>query len=317
MTSMQATVAVTVPAVGGTYVGNASVLLTYVPDAQPPPPVPPAPALRTVPGVPDDRSQEQVKAAFPGTVYTREFIPGVLSGPKSLVPAAERICRPSWNAGLTPMFSFKLNLSETAGGKWDGPLIELAQWLATQPDAKVIPWHEPEDDMTGREFAVWFNRVAGKMRGANSRLKMVYAAMAYQWAMKSNGTSSIGGRTDTPGDWRAVEADVFAVDAYSGRSFQLTSILPQHPGFLRWMNQIVDGREYMVTERVFETATVHQERAYQIRREADWLLTHPVGPRCRAWLYWNTAGTEESASLLLDKQHGEPALRDAVARLAG
>ncbi len=305
---------ITLPGQGGSYVGDAAVPLVFQPDPEPDP-VEPVPASRTVPGVHDTLSPAHVKAAYPGTVFTREFIPGVLSGPRSLIAATDKLCRPSWSAGLTPMFSFKLDRDQVAAGQWDSVLAELAQWLGQQPDAYVIPWHEPEDDMTGAQFAAFFNRVADRMRTANPFVRMVYASMAYQWAPKKDG-GSIAGRTYTPADWRAADADFVAADVYSGRSFPLRAILPEHPGFARWMAEIVGDRTYMVTERGFETGTDHQLRAEQIDRETDWLLTDPVGQRCTAWLYWNTGGTESSSSLVLDEQYGEPALRVAISRLA-
>ncbi len=311
--SHTATVTFSLPVPGGRYVGSGELPVTFQPD---PPPAPdPAPTARTVPGVHELREPATVKAAYPGTVLTREFIAGVQTVPRSLLDKANAVCRPSWMAGLTPMYSVKLDVAQVAAGRWDGPLTELAQWHSQQPDAYLIPWHEPEDDLTALQFARMFNRVAEVMRAANPLIRLVYAAMAYQWATRSSG-GSIAGRTDSPADWRAVDADHFAADVYSGRSFPLRAILPEHAGFARWHDEIVGDRPYMVTERGFETLTDHQARAEHIRREAQWLATDPVGQRCRAYVYWNTTGTEESKGLLLDDEHGVPALRDLVAQLA-
>lgn len=317
VTNLIATVTVTVPTVGGTLVGTTDVVLTFVPTPPPPdPPAPPAPA-RATPGVRDTRPPAEIRAAFPGVRLTREFISGPLTTPKSLLAAVDKVCRPVWDAGLTPMYSLKLDPTQVVAGRWDGPLTELAGWHIAQPGAYLIPWHEPEDDMTGAQFAAHFNHIADQVRAVNDALPLVYAAMAYQWAPGRGGVGSIAGRTDAPAQWSAVDADVLAVDVYSGRSFPLVAILPEHAGFTRWLDKLVGGRQYMVTERGFEATTAQAElRAAQISREADWLTTHPTGQRCTGYVYWNTAGAESSTSLMLDAGHGVPALRDLVARLA-
>lgn len=318
MTDPIATVTVTVPTAGGTLVGTADVALTFVPTPPAPnPPEPPAPTPRAVPGVRDTRSPTAIRAAFPGVRLTREFVSGPLTTPKSLIAAVDKVCRPAWAAGLTPMYSLKLDPTQVVAGRWDGPLTDLASWHTSQPGAYLIPWHEPEDDMTGAQFAAHFNHVADRVRAVNTALPLVYAAMAYQWAPGRGGVGSIAGRTDNPAQWAAADADVLAVDVYSGRAFPLVAILPEHDGFTRWLDTLVGGREYMVTERGFEATQAQAPvRATQISREADWLLTHPTGQRCTGYVYWNTAGTESSTSLMLDAALGVPALQDLVARLA-
>lgn len=312
--AQKALLTITLPgADGGTLIGRAEVPLEYVP-ATPPAPPPPSPAVtRTLFGVRDTRAPDAVKTLFPGVSLTREFVAGVLSTPKSLIPAVERVCRPAWNAGQTPIYSMKLDRDQVAAGKWDAPVADLAAWHATQPAAYLVPWHEPEDDMTAAQYVPYFNRIADRVRSVNTRLPLVYAAMAYQWAPKSGG-GSLAGRTDTPAVWAQVDADVLGVDVYSGRSFPLTAILPEHPGFARWLGELAGDRPYMVTERGFEAVPdKYQVRADQIRREGWWLRSDPVGQRCMGYVYWNTAGTESSSSLLLDTQLGVPALRDLVA----
>lgn len=315
---MAATVTVTLPVPGGRYVGSGELPVTFEPDPVPKPPAPPKPpvAAPTVPGVHELRQPAQVKAAYPGVALTREFVAGVQTVPRSLLDKVNAVCRPSWQAGLTPMYSLKLDVAQVVAGRWDGPLTELAQWHTQQPDAYVIPWHEPEDDLTAAQFARMFNKVAAVLRAGNPMIRIVYAAMAYQWSLRSSG-DSIGGRTNTSADWRAVDAEYFAADVYSGRSFPLRAILPEHGGFARWHDEVVGDRPYMITERGFETLTDHQFRAEQIDREAEWLATDPVGKQCTGYVFWNTPGTEESKGLLLDDEHGVPALRRLVARLAG
>ncbi len=290
------------------------------------PPPDPAPSPRwTGPrlvGVHDDRPPNQLKITFPGTMTTRPFIANVLTGPRSLLVKAENACRPSWAAGLLPTYSLKLDYAEVMAGGWDRFITELAAWHLDQPRAELILWHEPENDtvMQNGAFPVYFNRIATLFRAQNATVPLLYAAMAYQWLPgKVNGT--VKGFTSRPQDWQRVAADRLVIDAYSGGDVPLSAILPEHPGWQRWMQHVVGDRDWGVAERGFvlgpnvarDTAT----RAEAIRREQDWLLHHPTGQRCHSYIYWNTSGREENANIVLDPKIGEPAVRELITALAG
>lgn len=291
----------------------------------------PAPAAPTdmptpiLPGVHDPRTPDQLVAAFPGVRYTRQFVGDgeVLNTPDDtagLITMFRTACAPSWNAGLVPIVSVKLNVAQVAAGRWAPALHALGAYLATQPPTMVVFWHEPEDDMTAAAFVPYFNAARQQLH-AGGPIPVVYAAMAYQWAPAYHSTSSIKGHTDDPAAWAAVDADVYAIDAYNGRSFPLGQILPEHPGYVRWYAWMIaahPGRVFIVGERGFEladatSATQSVIRANTINREVAWLRSG-AAVDCIGWVYWNTPGTEGSATLALD-QRGLAALRDAVASL--
>jgi hypothetical protein len=257
-----------------------------------------------------------VKAAFPGTKLTRPFVNIIRTGPMPLLGSAEAACRVSWNAGLIPVYSIRLRRDEVMAGRWDPYIRELADWHADQPPAELVIWHEPENDaeMRGGAFPAYFNRVAAVFRSVNEKVPLLYAAMAYQWLPGAVG-GTVKGWTSTPADWQGVDCDRHMIDVYSGSSVPLDVILPEHRGLQRWMDLVVGDRTWGVAERGFITATDHQKRAVQIRRETDWLLADPGAQRCRRYIYWNTVGADGNPGLVLDELYGEPAVRDLVAAL--
>ncbi|MBB5868414.1 hypothetical protein F4553_001793 [Allocatelliglobosispora scoriae] len=171
--------------------------------------------------------------------------------------------------------------------------------------------------MDGKVYAALFDRVYDVMKAAASSVKVGTAAMGYQWAPKKNDPNhSIAGHTDHPDDWHVKTADFLGVDAYSGQSFPLATILPEHPGVTRWLQHIVPAHgEYALIERGFKAtgSTERLERAKQIAREADWLLT-TEGRRCTTYIYWDTPGQESDAALVLGDV-GEAALADLQIRM--
>ena len=281
-----------------------------------PPPVAPPSVEPRLAGVHDARAVAVAAVLFPGTSLAREFINGVQTGPRSLIAKAEIACRPSWNIGIIPIYSLKLNLAEVMAGTWDAQIRELADWHVDQPPAELVIQHEPENDTTmqGGAFPRYFNHIAAQFRTANDRMMLLYAAMLYQWLPGSvNGT--IKGFTSSPADWKGVDCDRHMADVYSGNSAPLATILPEHKGFQRWMELIVGDRPWGVAERGFVTATDHKGRSAAIAREKDWLLNDPVGRLCRRYVYWNTAGTENNPAIVVDQSYGEPAVRDLVIAL--
>lgn len=279
-----------------------------------PEPQPPVPLLdQRIAGVHDARPMATVKALFPGTQLTRPFIAGVQTGPRSLVAKAENVCRPSWDAGLLPTYSLKLNRDEVMAGRWDPFIRELGDWHLDQPECELIIQHEPENDaeLQGGAFPPYFNRISEHFRVANEGVPLLYAAMGYQWLPGStNGT--VKGFTSNPAHWQGVDADRYVIDLYSGNSVPLDTILPEHRGWQRWMEHIVGDGPWGVAERGFITDNNHAGRAAAIEREKHWLLTDPVGLRCRRYIYWNTSGTEKNPAIVVDAKHGEPAVRDLI-----
>lgn len=281
----------------------------------PPPSAPPVLDLGPrLAGVHATSAPAGVKAAFPGIRLTRPFINGVQQGPKSLITKAETACRASWDAGLLPTYSLKLDHDEVMAGRWDPFIGELAEWHTGQPAAELILQHEPENDpaMQGGKFPPYFNHIAARFRAVNTAVPLLYAAMGYQWLPGPvNGT--IKGFTSRPADWQGVDCDRHMIDVYSGSSVPLATILPEHKGFQRWMEHVVGDRPYGVAERAFITATFYRARADTIQREKTWVVSDPVGRRCRRYLYFNSPGTENNPAIVLDTAYGEPAVRDLLA----
>ncbi len=293
--------------------------ITYYPPPGAPEPAPkPEPGPRVWPlrvGVHDSRPPATVKETFPGVVLTRPFISGVLRGPRSLLQKVEAVCRPSWQAGMVPQYSLKLDVDEVLAGRWDEWIRELGDWHHDQPPSELVIHHEPENDagLRGR-FPEYFNHIAEQFRTANETVPLIYAAMAYQW-LPGRTEGTVKGWTSEPEHWQGVEADLHTIDIYSGQSTPVDMILPEHPGWQRWMEYVVAGRPWGVSERGFITDSEHQRRAAAIRREAEWLMSDPTGQRCRRYIFWNTTGTEKNPDIPVDTQFGEPAVRDLVRSL--
>jgi hypothetical protein len=274
-------------------------------------------------GVHDDRSPAQVKAAFPGITLTREFIKG--PGPKgeltdprpeAIIAAYEKVAKPSLDAGMTPLVSIKLDHSQVLAGRWDGPLAKLAERMRScGPRARyLVIWHEPENDMTAQQYLELVDAVKGPLKGSWDGIQLVYAPMGYQWQIGGGpnmhrGASTRAGEAEV---WRraAELCDVIAPSVYSGANTPVDAILPQHPGFKRLLDLVIQDGTYMLGERGILAAgwTAQQQRAATIRREAEWLNRSTVGKRCTGLVWWNTAGREENAALLLDEQFGAPEL---------
>jgi hypothetical protein len=255
----------------------------------------PAPArLALLAGVHDDRPPGVVFSLFPGARATRQFVNNKARTDRTLDPAVhqlvdevERKARPAWNAGGTPVVSIKLRPAEVLAGAWDGQLRMLGAYLAQQPNMILILWHEPEDDhvtaAAARPFVLAVNHARALVKAQCPRACVAYCAMSYQWRKGAPATAD-------PSIWRAVEADLYLCDVYSGKTFPGEAILPEHQGFVRWKAEVVDavpGREWGVGERGILAGGT---RARTWLRERDWLLTG--GRNCRLYMVWNTAGTE-------------------------
>lgn len=260
-------------------------------------------------GVHENRNPALTKEDYPRAKLYREFIPGVLK-PQSLVDRTRRIGEPVWDAGGVLVISFKPDLSAVARGQWDAHLRDYATWLKDEAPGPcfVVPWHEPENDMTAKQFVEMFNRVRRVMKEVYPQLTVIHSAMAYQYRP--------GGKADKYDEW-LTEADLNTCDVYSGKSFPLGQILPEHPGFKRWL-QMVGGRTWGITERGFHADAQSVQdcklRANTIMREADWLAKTPS---CTMYIYWNTSGTENNPDLIVADTKGEEALRYLTETLGG
>lgn len=266
--------------------------------------------FRATPGICDWRAPEDTLALFQKIRITRVFVPNVLAPGEYLVTKINNACQDAWNAGLIPVVSFKLAPADVTAGLWDTKLTNLGKWLAGKPEAWIVPWHEPENDLAASQFVAMFNRVYSKIKSVNANVKIGYVSMAYCWRPGDS-------RTSNPAAWKPAKADFFGCDVYSGNSFPITDILPEHPGFSRWQQAIPGNGPYMIIERGFiaKTDALKVERAKQIRREAAWLVSTELGKKCEAYLYWNTSGAEDNPALVLDAQ-GETALNELFGKIS-
>lgn len=228
---------------------------------------------------------------------TRVFTGGTLA-PQSLIAKIEAVSLPSWKAGLTAVWSFKPGTGDVFNGKWRAPVEELADYLKAHPDRKtvVIPWHEPENDdksfpRGGVDFVRMFELVAGWMRGRHPKVVLAHAALAYRYARQLDDKQAATWRTS---------ADVHCADVYSGRSFPLTAILPEHPGYQRWRRCVARDSAWGITERGWTIDAPGEQavRAASMAREAAWLAGQRDQPEW--YLLWNTGGTEGDKGLKFD-----------------
>jgi hypothetical protein len=250
-------------------------------------------------GVHEDKAPVDTKDTYPRGKVFREFIPGVLK-PQSLIEKVQRLGTPVWAIGGILAVSFKPDLKSVMSGDWDTHLQGLAGWLRTVGGPTyLIPWHEPENDMTAAQFVSMFNHVYVVMKDEFPQLTLMHAAMAYQY--RPNGKAS------NAAQW-LTKADVNTCDVYRGKSSPLGQILPEHAGFKQW-HAVFGKRSWGITESGFHaTPTSLDEcklRAATIRREADWLATQPS---CIMYIYWNTSGTENNPELVLDAKGKEAVL---------
>jgi hypothetical protein len=266
-------------------------------------------ASGTLLGVHDAAAPGRLAKRYPGVEATREFVGGVQGTGVDLRAKYGAVAKPSWDAGLVPFVSIKTDPVKTGNGAYDSRFRDLARWLENKPDSYFVWYHEPEDNMTGPTFAKAFKRVRDVMKAANPKVKVGYAAMAYQWGSSQN-------RTKNPAPWR-VTADFYGVDTYSGGTQPATAILSEHKPHTRWYDEVVRktpgaSTKWGLTERGFK-GSADQQRAKVIERETAYLqglsATTSV-TRPSFYLYWNTKGTEGDADLI-----NGPKAQAAVARL--
>lgn len=270
-------------------------------------------ALDRIAGVHEAESPMDMTSRFPGAGWTREFIAGAGGRPldpsttaTQLIAKVSAKAGPAWAAGLGAVVSLKVDLVAVAAGEWDDRLTTLGHAVAGQQIVLVI-WHEPENDMTAETFVAGFTAARTALKSAAPDLTVAYSAMAYQWRPLSTSTAD-------PTAWAAVDADLYLVDVYSGKSFPAETILPEHPGFVSWYTEMIaahPGRRWGVSERGILAGPT---RVDTINREAAWLADTAAGRSCALYVWWNTPGTEGDARWLLDAA-GEQAITALIARV--
>ena len=271
--------------------------------------------MRTVLGVHDTLTDSARRAAdYPGHRATREFLPGVRA-PQDLIGMIDRMCADTWRNGHTAGWSFKPDPRHVADGTWRRPIQDLGAHLyehrGDRPTLVVI-WHEPENDIgahfdSPEHFVTTFNTVHGWLTdGRRRQILTCHAALGYAYRD--------GAMTDAEARRWRTRAHVHAVDAYSGRTFPLAAILPEHTGYRRWRRELVAGRRWAVTERGWTCRAPGDGavRVAAINREFRWLGQQERPPYL--YLIWGSSGRELDPGMMLDPD-ARRAVADGFARL--
>ena len=236
-------------------------------------------------GLAENWGREFVAAAGGGALPSNTAL-------KTLLDKVEKAVRPHEEAGGGCVLSLKIDPRQMAAGLWDERLTAVGAALAGR-NVVLILWHEPEDNWAGGIFAAGFNRGRVAVKAGGPFVLVAYCAMAYQW---SPGRKS----TRDPAIWALIDADLYLVDVYSGKTYPGDLILPDHPGFVRWYEHMIapyPQRSWGVAERGFAAGA---DRPAAWAREFDWLATSDVGRSCTMYLAWLTSGTEKNAAWLAD-----------------
>lgn len=245
---------------------------------------------------------------YPGVTTDRAFIPGVLRRPDAgkLITAHRRAVRTATAAGIHPIVSVKIDPDVIRTGRWGPTLTAYARHMRARGEtAPVAYWHEPENDMTGQSYSDAFARVRDALHTGDPDLPVGYIAMAYQWLPKTPSTA-------VPGHWRVV-ADWYGIDAYSGGSVPADTTVYEHPGVIRWREELLSHvnawDRWIITERGFASGD-DRARADTIRRESAALADDDRPPL--AYIYWNTPGAEGNKRLV-NGPRADRALRKMIA----
>jgi hypothetical protein len=185
--------------------------------------------------------------------------------------------------GLVSFLSVKPPNDDIAGvasGKYDATIRSLA---ASMPAGSYLTmYHEPEENMTGKQFVAMFKQFYKVAKAANPKLTIGYVAMAYQWRPSSSNTT-------TPNDWwpGSDSTDFLGVDAYNSGWAGVHS-LADASDFQRWYNWAKDkGKPLIIPEYGAEDTSTggfsDDVRAGIIKKSLDWAATHGI----KMLLYWN------------------------------
>ncbi len=265
-------------------------------------------------GVHEDAAPTDIASRYPGARWARRFISDNGRPLPSYVNAAWLIqhvqgaVQPSLDAGGGCVVSVKLDLAAVATGLWDDRLYQLGTVLNGQ-NIIVVFNHEPENDMSPAVFTAGFTAARSAFKAGAPAVRVGYAAMAYQWRPKSKTTKD-------PQAWARVPADLYLLDVYSGQSFPETTILPEHPGFVRWYAEVIaahPGRVWALAERGWHSGA---NRAATVLREAAWFATDPIGQTCSGCLVWGTEGTEKNTAWELNDDPSREAIAGYTAVLS-
>lgn len=268
------------------------------------------------------RTVARAQKAFPRSNMSRAFVNNVIYS--DFVRKVQGALKPHLTATDSRIYlSIKTDQSVTAKGGYRKPYGNIARYLCQHSlctRVRLIAWHEPEDNFTGKLYQKYFNNVQGAMNDVCPHIMVGTASNSFHWTPKWNDKNkSVKGSTDAPEDW-FVNAAFKGLDIYSGRSYPLATILPELDAFNRWHFHNVGDGEFVINERGWATPsknepeTQYELRAETILREFDWLVNDPVGQKCTDYQYWNSSGKEKDEGLVLDPI-GEEALRQGIALL--
>lgn len=239
-------------------------------------------------GIHENQSYEDSLDTYPLMRIVREFVGG--EGPTDLAAKVSALTFPAFAAGLVPCVSFKPPIAVSSGG-YDSELSRLRTYLETVSNPVWLAiYHEPEDNMSGAAYRDMFQYVRGFLQ-SRPNVTYVYSANSFTWRPGDT-------RTADPTPWGQVAADVFAVDAYSGRSWPLDSTMWEQSWWDRWF-AMVNGRPWAVTERGWYSPDQDPARVASIRREAEGLANREVPYLPIGYVYWNTPGAEQDPGLLM------------------
>lgn len=249
-------------------------------------------------GVHEKCAPADTMAAYPGALHTREFFTtsGEIRPGTDLIAMLHQTADPTWQVNGTPVVSLKFKPADVTAGLWDAPCRKLGAELARCPKCYVIFYHEPEDNYLGNVMAPTFNRVRANLKLGHDSLPVCYCAGSYSWRP---GDLTDRRRTADVVSWQSIQADLYLCDVYSGNSFPSNAILPEHSGFARWKQEIVDpfpGRKWGIGERGWMAGP---GRVATMQRELDWLLGLN-DPNFQMYLLWNTPGAEGQDGWVFD-----------------
>lgn len=200
------------------------------------------------------------------------------------IPAAGK---EAWRDADAPhhFYSVKPPNGDIAGfidGKYDKQLGAVAKDLPA--GTRFTVFHEPEDNMSGPDFAKVAKKTVSVVKGANAGAEVWYVAMAYQWR-----TNSKGNVTTNKG-WidAAKVVDGVGVDVYASKSHFVA--MEDDKGFQRWWAEIVkpSGKKWGVIERGVVADSGTKARVDTLTK--DWALAK--SRKADMFLYWNAAEYE-------------------------
>jgi hypothetical protein len=256
-------------------------------------------------GVHQKKPPPETAREFAGARGTRIFVANVVK-PMDLVKKLKIQCKDTWDAGQVAVWSFKPNPADVKSGAWRKPVEDLARYIKAHPEQKtaVIIWHEPENDMpkwfrTPEDFVKLFNTVAGWMTAVHKDIWTCHAALGYKYGVPVKN----GGFDDKMAKRWRTKARINTIDAYSGRTWPVDQILPEHPGYVRWRKCVAPTGDWGVTERGWTAKRKDFPlRSRTMDREFAWLKKLPEPARPVVYLVWATEGAENDPGLLLEEK---------------